>query len=113
MFAALTVARFREAASAANVFDTKAWVSGDEVSPAQLPLAKGVEKVCASMHLVLDRTKNDMTRELKQPAEADKVVTSGKEEHLRITKAAEVKIVKYQNLLRDAEVLFKAEEILT
>ena len=110
MFAALTVARFREAALAAGLCETKSWLSPDEIGPLDLPLAFAAQKVCGSMQMVLGRTKRDMERELEN--------TWGKEGelseermHLLKTKASEVRIVKYQEDLRKVTLMYMAEKI--
>lgn len=106
MFAALTLARFRGAASADGLCDTKSWRSPDDVSPLKLPLARAVEKVCNSMHLVLHKTKERVERELKG------LNLDEKEMHLRKTKAAEVSVVRHQADLKDVDITFRAEEVL-
>ena len=115
MFAALTVARFREAASAAQLLDTRAWMSPDEVDPLRLPLARAVEKVCASMHLVLEKTKMEMDREVgsfEVGSGDERKGIEEKEMHLRKTKAAEVRVVQYQDQLRNPDTTFKAQEVI-
>lgn len=89
-------------------------MSPDDVAPLQLPLAKAAEKVCASMHVVLEKTKGDMDREFARLSESGTDGagrTDEKSLHLRRTKAAEVRIVKYQKDLRDVEVVFGAKEV--
>ncbi|MCJ1331502.1 putative pyridoxal kinase [Thelotrema lepadinum] len=111
MFAALTVARFREAAATAGLSATKSWVSGDSVEPLDLPLARAIEKVCASMQVVLEKTKRDMEKELEEAKRNDRGEVDEKKSYLLKTKASEVRIVKYQEDLRKVEVVYKAEEI--
>jgi len=106
MFAALIVARLREAASEAGVLGTKSWISPDEKTDAEeLPLAKAAEKVLASMHAVLQKTMRSRDVELgrlekeKERPRRESVGEEGKEDdemlkHLRLTKAAEVKVVR-------------------
>ncbi|KAL4866844.1 hypothetical protein BDV12DRAFT_172358 [Aspergillus spectabilis] len=117
MFAALTVARLREAVFAdpnSNLRNTRSWVSGDDVSPTELPLAKATEKVLASMHNVLEKTIE--ARDAELAANASSVGSQGteeelkKREHLRLTKAAEVRLVRNARYLRQPTVGFKAEE---
>ncbi|KAL4956700.1 Ribokinase-like protein [Aspergillus filifer] len=118
MFAALTVARLREAVfddSNPNLRNTKSWVSPDEVRPTDLPLAKATEKVLASMHNVLERTIEARDRELAATAAKPETVTGTKEdiqkkEHLRRTKAAEIRLVRNVKFLREPTVGFKARE---
>jgi len=58
MFAALMVVRLREAVSTVEgLSDKGSWVSNDEVEAPNLPLARATEKVLASMHNVLLKTK--------------------------------------------------------
>ena len=114
MFAALAVARFREEAAKANLLGTKSWVSPADVGALQLPLARAVEKVCASMHVVLEKTKLDMDREVEGFGCAAKEGGSEVDEtemHLRKTKAAEVRVVRNQGELREPGVRFEAEAI--
>jgi len=105
MFAALIVARLREAASAAGVQEIKSWMSPDETQAAELPLAKAAEKVLASMHAVLQKTmqSRDMEQarmgEEKERPHRDSMGEEGgggeeMQKHLRLTKAAEVKVVR-------------------
>ncbi|KAL4802697.1 Ribokinase-like protein [Aspergillus unguis] len=117
MFAALTVARLREAVfndSDAELRTTKSWVSADDVRPADLPLAKATEKVLASMHNVLERTMEARDKELASTPAAE--AGSGteeellKKEHLRRTKAAEIRLVRNVRYLREPTVEFKAKE---
>ncbi|KAL5335110.1 Ribokinase-like protein [Aspergillus crustosus] len=117
MFAALTVARLREAVFANGDLDlrnTQSWVSKDDVSPTELPLAKATEKVLASMHNVLEKTIE--ARDAELAATASSVVGEGSEEevkkreYLRLTKAAEVRLVRNTRYLRQPTVEFKAEE---
>ena len=113
MFAALTVVRLREAALAASLTTTKSWVSPDEVEATELPLAKAVEKVVASMQAVLERTKDAMHEELKAMnydlGALDKESGSARRVHLRETKAAEVRIVRNVDLLRNAKIVYRVE----
>lgn len=124
MFAALTVARLREAAQSADLLSTSHWQSPDDVEPCDLPLAKAAEKVLASMHAVLKKTmvvrkkveeelEEGKNRELNpgqgEEAEGDRE----KERHLRLTKAAEVKVVRNARDLIDPPDLemFRAQTV--
>lgn len=104
MFAALMVSRLRQAAAAANLLETPSWRSADEVAPQELPLAKAAEKVLASMHAVLKDTAERYEREA-QTWEGEKVNGTDEEvetsKHLRLTKAAEVRVVRGAKWLRD------------
>lgn len=117
MFAALTVARLREAVFAdrnPDLRNTKSWVSGDDVRPTELPLAKATEKVLASMHNVLEKTNE--ARDVELVATAPASASGGseeevqKKEHLRRTKAGEIRLVRNVRFLREPTVEFKAKE---
>jgi pyridoxine kinase len=118
MFAALTVARLREAVFAADstLRSTKSWVSPDDVQATDLPLAKATVKVLASMHSVLERTLEARDAELRAAAFATEEELSSSEEekqkreYLRRTKAAEVRIVRNARFLREPDVEFQAQE---
>ncbi|KAL1311568.1 hypothetical protein AAFC00_001686 [Neodothiora populina] len=105
MFAALMVARLRESCQAADLLTTNHWQSPDDVEATELPLAKAAEKVLASMHAVLVKTMNARSEELKRlddEAKHELNVGIGEEagqdkslqRHLRLTKAAEVRVVR-------------------
>ncbi|PYH90078.1 Ribokinase-like protein [Aspergillus ellipticus CBS 707.79] len=116
MFAALTVARLREAVFTAPdpaLRTTKSWVSRDDVPATELPLAQSTVKVLASMHSVLERTLEVRNREMKSEAvngEDGSEEDRRKRAHLRESKAAEVRVVRYGGLLRQPEVEFRAQE---
>jgi len=114
MFAALTLVRFREAVyNTEGLSTTAAWVSGDEVQATELPLAKAAEKVLASMQEVLTRTKLRRDEEIaKYRAELE---ASGAEEdekkfHLIKTKAAEVRLVRNLECLKNPVIHYRAEK---
>lgn len=108
MFAALTIVRFRQAAIASGLGDTRSWVSPDEVEATQLPLAKAAEQVVASMHSVLQKTKVARDEVLEGMADLERESES---ESLRVrrTKAAEVRVVRNLADLRESKVVWKAE----
>lgn len=117
MFAALTVARLREEVFAADpsLRHTKSWISPDNVSATDLPLAKSTEKVLSSMQSILLKTME--SRETELAATAGTIDTTGLtddqiqfQEHLRRTKAAEVKVVRHADFLRNPTCTFKAQE---
>ncbi|KAL4929315.1 pyridoxal kinase [Aspergillus undulatus] len=119
MFAAITVARLREAVfndKDSELRNTKSWVSPDDVKPTDLPLAKATEKVLASMHNVLERTIEARDKELAATASTGTVTVdeeseeAKKREHLRRTKAAEIRLVRNVRYLREPTVEFKARE---
>lgn len=92
------------------MLDKPHWQSADDVEATELPLAKAAEKVLASMHAVLNKTMQAREAELHamddEPelnvgvgSEADE--DKAKERHLRLTKAAEVKVVRNARFLVD------------
>ena len=125
MFAALTLYRLRRQADATptaataadigdgtfdlrndtgfycHVIDRPRWVSEDSITdPTQLPLAKAVEQVLASMHAVLKDTANfakhvaaNRARRAASGIEKQQQQMSEKECHLEDTKAAEVRVL--------------------
>lgn len=110
MFAALLVSRLRQAAKAANVLKKPSWRSDDDVLGPDLPLAKATEKVLASMHAVLKDTAEHYDAAVKElgdekqlnegtgpGAESDKE----NERHLKLTRAAEVRVVRNAKALRE------------
>lgn len=123
MFAALLVARLREAAQAGDVLDRPSWKSEDHVKGCELPLAKATEKVLASMGAVLKDTARHYEA-VKRSLDAPPEMNEGKgeagekaretERHLRLTRAAEVRVVRNARVLREPPnlELFKAEEVL-
>ena len=121
MFAALTVARLREAVFAAgpDLRTTKSWVSPDSVQATDLPLAKAAVKVLSSMHSVLQKTLEARNAELAGIAAAAAETQSAavseqekqKEELLRNSKAAEVRLIRNVKFLRSPAVEFKVTEM--
>ncbi|KAF4308944.1 Proliferating cell nuclear antigen PCNA [Botryosphaeria dothidea] len=108
MFAALMVARLREECARAGLLMEESWRSGDEVPPAELPLAKAAEKVLESMHVVLGKTASACKEEMRKVAEEesrlsdsvgfDKDQEAERERefkrHLRKMRASEVRVVR-------------------
>lgn len=117
MFAALMVARLRQAAAEAELLGTQSWLSGDEVEAKDLPLAKAAEKVLASMHAVLKDTAERYEREVaawgdeEGGLEGEDVETA---RHLKLTKAAEVRVVRGAKWLREPPSLdgFEARTVV-
>lgn len=116
MFAALTVARLREAVFAAgpDLRNTKSWVSSDEVNATDLPLAHATVKVLESMHGVLEKTLEEKNVELAaNPPKINPGMSEEerqKEENLRARKAGEVRLVRNTRFLRDPVARFQAKE---
>ena len=113
MFAALTVVRLREAISDAGLGGTASWVSPDDVQGTHLPLAKATEKVLASMHAVLQKTKQARDEAL---ASADRPSSGQSEEHVKDmyllkTKAAEVRLVRNMLDLSKPQVRYHAQPL--
>ncbi|KAF2806920.1 Ribokinase-like protein [Mytilinidion resinicola] len=104
MFAALTVARLREAIVAANLQNTASWKSPDDVAAADLPLAQATSKVLASMQAVLAKTAAACAVEMEAYDERVGLEGAGsgeeaeedrhKKRGLRLSRAAEVRVVR-------------------
>ncbi|KAL9613521.1 MAG: hypothetical protein Q9167_001963 [Letrouitia subvulpina] len=104
MFAALTVAWLRHAVVEQNLSGSKSWRPPDHVEAVDLPLAKATEKVLGSMHSILEKTKLARDEELgRLPA-----VQGEKNNHLRKTRAAEVRLVRNLGSLSQPEAKFVA-----
>ncbi|KAJ5121786.1 hypothetical protein N7448_002919 [Penicillium atrosanguineum] len=116
MFAALMVARLREAVVDAgkDLQNTPSWVSPDSVPASDLPLARATVKVLASMHSVLERTMEARNAELAAAVPEQNGDLSSEEQqkrdHLRRTKAAEVRLVRNARFLRDPHVKFEVQQ---
>lgn len=116
MFAACLVARLRQAAKQANLLDRHSWRSADDVAGPDLPLATATEKVLASMHAILRDTAAHYTIAAEKIEDAMKSVSEVDREsqkHLRLTRAAEVRVVRNARLLRDPPDMdhFKAQAV--
>jgi pyridoxine kinase len=122
MFAGLMVARLREACEESGVLGEKGWMSGDDVSATELPLAKATEKVLSSMQMVLEKTMQARDQEMaaydQRPAasigalEGDQSSTEETRRYLAQTKAAEVRVVRNQADLREPQQRYKAEAVV-
>ena len=120
MFAATLVARLRQAAKTADVIDKASWMSEDDVSAAELPLAKAVEKVLASMHAILKDTAEHYEAAVKKWDEGARHQEGTGEEdedtqrHLMLTRAAEVRVVRNAKVLIEPPNLedFKAQAVM-
>jgi pyridoxine kinase len=114
MFAALLLVRFREAVfNTPGLSDVDAWRSNNEVKATELPLAKAAEKVLASMHAVLTKTKESRDHELelykKRVTGTD--TPDGKKMKLVTSKATEVRLVRNLGSLKNPDVQFRAEDV--
>lgn len=114
MFAALTVVRMREAVwNTPGLATTASWRSGDEVDALDLPLARAVEKVLASMHEVLTKTSVAMDSSLKRRlseglgGQANGGLDEKRGRALK-SKAAELRLVRHVDSLRVPKVQFRA-----
>ncbi|KAF4581149.1 pyridoxal kinase [Ophiocordyceps camponoti-floridani] len=108
MFGALVCVRMREAVAAVPGLSARpSWLSDDEVSARELPLARATEKVLASMHDVLSRTRDAM------PAVVERVrPRAGDEGARRVeSRAAELQLVQSLDCLRNPTVRFEAEAV--
>jgi pyridoxine kinase len=120
MFAALLVARFREAASQAGLLSRPSWTSPDNVSPSELPLAKATEKVVASMQAILQKTYAAFEAEKKVIEDGEGRSGHGEDEEgpddrkrLLMTKAVELRVVRnIKDLIEPADVgKYSAKEV--
>ena len=116
MFAALTLVRLREAVTEQGLNQSKSWVSSDDVEAVDLPLARAIEKVLGSMQVVLEKTKEARDKSLERmggPLGAmEKEKDSEKRIHLRMTKAAEIRLVRNLRDLREPKTHFHAEALI-
>ncbi|KAL8999459.1 MAG: hypothetical protein Q9169_001664 [Polycauliona sp. 2 TL-2023] len=113
MFAALTVVRLREAVSDEGLFALKAWKSPDKIDALHLPLSRTVEKVLGSMHAILQKTKVARDAELKKMSGPQGALEKDSEKrlHLKKTKAAEVRIVRNLQDLREPVIHHRAQAL--
>jgi pyridoxine kinase len=125
MFAATLVARLRQASRQAGVLDKPSWRSEDSVAGPELPLAKAAEKVLASMQAILKNTAqhyNAVAQKLTDESNlegsnqtgADSKEAKEVQRHLRLTRAAEVRVVRNAKALLEPPDLgsFKAQEVI-
>ncbi|KAL8844869.1 MAG: hypothetical protein Q9176_000541 [Flavoplaca citrina] len=111
MFAALTVVRLREAVSDEGLLASKAWQSPDGIGAPDLPLAKAIEKVLGSMHTILQKTKVARDAELKKMSGPQGAMEKDSEKrlHLKKTKAAEVRLVRNLQDLKEPVLNHRAQ----
>lgn len=112
LFAALTLARFRDEADKAGLLGTASWLSPDEVGPLDLPLAKAVEMVLGSMGLVLLKTKEvrDGRLSLLRSSVRDEELDE-RARLVRLTKASELRLVQSQKELLDPGVIVRVAKL--
>lgn len=112
MFSALTLARFREQVnSVPGLLETPSWVSADDVTATQLPLAKAIEKVLLSMNLMLERTRKVRAERLGKLSEEQK------QSRIEQMKAGELRLVQGVNDILHPEdakdqKVFKSQELI-
>ncbi|KAK3054348.1 putative pyridoxal kinase [Extremus antarcticus] len=122
MFAAILVARLRQACLAADVLSKPSWRSDDSVAGPELPLAKAAEKVLASMQAVLKDTaahyedakaKLDQEGGLNEGVGEEARKEREEQRHLRLTRAAEVRVVTNARMLIEPPDLgrFRAQAV--
>ncbi|RDL36742.1 putative pyridoxal kinase [Venustampulla echinocandica] len=114
MFAALLLVRLREAVNAMEgLMQKAAWVSDDDVEATELPLAKATEKVLASMHEVLKKTKEKRDEEWNKFQNRVTGLGEDDEQTIRVVKAkaAEVRLVRNLGCLKHPDVRFRAEKV--
>ena len=124
MFAGILVARLRQAAQEAKVLNKPNWRSDDEVAGPDLPLAKATEKVLASMHAILKDTAQhyqkasqefdvEIEQELNEGVGEETNEEKRVEKHLRLTRAAEIRVVRNADALRNPPDVenFKAQSV--
>jgi pyridoxine kinase len=115
MFAALMLVRLREAVfETEGLSDKDSWVSDDDVVATDLPLARAAEKVLATMHVVLTKTKVQRDEEMEKFHA--RVQGRGEEDdtkrlHLVKSKAAEIRLVRNLDALKNPDVKFRAENV--
>ena len=124
MFSGLLVARLRQAVADAGLSKKESWRSPNDVAGPNLPLAKAAEKVLASMQVVLKDTaehyekaakkwQGHMDHELNEGVGEEAKEEKETERHLRLTRAAEVRVVRNVQALREPPDLenFEAQPV--
>ncbi|TLD28407.1 hypothetical protein PspLS_03800 [Pyricularia sp. CBS 133598] len=120
MFAALMVARMRQAVFSSRDHETlkaqRSWVSSDAVEAPELPLAKAAEKVLATMHEILTKTSASMDADMAkvqatlgpEPAADAEAAEYKRNMHLHKSKAAELRLARNLDSLRFPKVELRA-----
>lgn len=124
MFAALMVVRMREMVAkigGETLTHTPSWRSPDNIDALDLPLARAAEKVLGSMHEILAKTQEAMTAELVSQNEGMKPIANGDSKsmsfdddkilRMRKSKAAELRLVRNANCLRNPVTHFEAQRM--
>ncbi|KAG6004206.1 hypothetical protein E4U21_001314 [Claviceps maximensis] len=114
MFGALITARMHQAVGdVPGLMDRPSWLSDDAVPAVELPLARATEKVLASMHEVLDKTREGM-RSIAERTRAgltEEQREAGTGEQQIRSKASELRLVQNLDSLRSPSVKFDARAI--
>lgn len=106
MFAALVLARLREVVTGSNdLARRESWISEDEVQAVDLPLARAAELALASMQELLSKTKEKRDLAIESLEED---MEEGKKHVIR-TRAAEIRLVRNLECLRQPDVKYRAE----
>ncbi|KAM0455463.1 hypothetical protein ACHAPV_007805 [Trichoderma viride] len=111
MFGALITSRIREATGAVPGLRGRAsWLSDDDVPATELPLARAAEKVLASMHEVLAKTRDAMPAVMERTWAELKTEDRDDEDkaHYVKSKAAELQLVTNLDSLRNPGIKFSA-----
>ncbi|OAG41293.1 pyridoxal kinase, variant 1 [Fonsecaea monophora] len=122
MFAALMVARLREACAQMNLLDRPSWMPDDDVEAVDLPLARATEKVLNSMHMILEKTMAARNEEMAKFGSSPgasvgglegqgETEGEGKRRALAESKAAEVRVVRNAKDLVYPEERYKVQPI--
>ncbi|KAL7935239.1 Ribokinase-like protein [Trichoderma chlorosporum] len=114
MFGALITGRIREAVSAVPGLRGRAsWLSDDDVAAAELPLARAAEKVLASMHEVLAKTREAMPEVMERTWALLRTEDRDDEDkkHYVQSKAAELQLVTNLDSLRSPSISYSATKI--
>ncbi|KAG5917169.1 hypothetical protein E4U42_007360, partial [Claviceps africana] len=114
LFGALVTAQMRQAVeSVPGLMDRPSWLSDDSVPAAELPLARATEKVLASMHEVLAKTRDGMraVADRTRAGLSEEQRERGAGEQQIRSKASELKLVQNLESLRSPSVTFHARAI--
>lgn len=121
MFAGLMVGRLREECEKVGTLNERGWLSPDDVSATELPLAKATEKVLSSMQIVLEKTMKARDEEMSKfgqgpgasvgGLEGDQSTTEETRRYLAQTKAAEVRVLRNQKDLLEPGQRYRAEAV--
>ncbi|PHH64375.1 hypothetical protein CDD82_1773 [Ophiocordyceps australis] len=114
MFGALITMRMREAVEQVPGLSSRAsWLSDDDISGVDLPLARATEKVLDSMHVTLSRTRDGMAAimERTRVAMTDEERLDASNAHIMQAKAAELQLVRNLDCLQNPLAKFEAKPV--